>query len=178
MTSFYWDDNYPYQADGYTDTNEYFVVAVVGGLSNVLWRVEVGSDTPSGNHIFPQPSFNRSGGTNIGADEAALVSFTALLATSQIRGSVTDAPNHEPIAGVGVHAHAPNINGLSYGAQTETDEDGHTRCPPSTGPGYVGLSCSGGDDSLESLGFQCVDQQATNILNSDAVVNFMAGTAS
>jgi hypothetical protein len=166
------DNSYPYEADGYTDMNGYFVVAVVGGLSNILWRVEVGSETPVAHYLFPQPSINQNGGTNMGVDQALQVDFTALRTTNQISGQVINAANQHPISGVGVYAYAPDINGLWYNTHTQTDGTGHYLLPIANGIWHVGLPCSGGDDSLEPLGFQCVDPQETSIADNDALVNF------
>ncbi len=166
------DNNDQFQQDYYTDTNGYFVAPVVGGLTNDGWQVEVSSDPASANYVFAQPSFDQNGGTNLDIGQALLVNFPALLATNQISGYVTNSANQQPVANVGVYAYAPDINGLTYDPSADTDSSGHYVLNVASGTWYVGLNCSGGNDSLEGLGFQCVDEQSTNIVNANALVNF------
>ena len=145
------------------------------GVINGNWMVGVeqgGGNGLPGNYLAPA---NQS---LLIANNNGTANFTTLLATNQISGYVTNAANHQLIANVGVYVYA-NINGTDYNSYMDTDGNGHYAFTVGSGNWYIGLNCGGGaSDSLEWLGFECVSEQGTNIVNNNAVVNFTVQPAS
>ncbi|MGD0261919.1 MAG: hypothetical protein ABSD29_19290 [Verrucomicrobiota bacterium] len=142
------DNSGQYYQDYYTEANGYFVAPVVGGSANDGWQVQISSDNAPTNYIFPQPSFDQNGGTNLDAGQALLVNFTALLATNLITGSLTNNYGN-PIAGVGVWANA-TINGVDYNqGDVDTDAYGNYSLNVANGTWYVGIeTCTDCSDGL------------------------------
>jgi hypothetical protein len=92
-------------------------------------------------------------------------------AANHIGGSVVDSGNLNPVSGVGVYCHA-DLNGTYYHQYTTTGPDGSYNLNVVNGNWTVGLSCGGGGDSLDSLGYQCVPEQALAIANNNGTINF------
>jgi len=90
--------------------------------------------------------------------------------TGQITGYVKDSGNR-PVANVGVGAYA-NLNGTDYDAYTDTDASGYFALGVANGNWDIWVSCYGGNDSLNGLGYQCVSDQQVTITNNNAVANF------
>jgi Putative Ig domain len=157
-------DSQMFEMDAYTDANGKYVLGVLG--NNDYWRVQVNSDDNSANYIFSQG--NSVAMTN---GQAVKQSFTGILATSHISGSVQQT-NGSPISGVGVWAQA-NIAGKYYQTYGRTDAAGNYALPAANGSWTVGLNCSGGDDSLQNFGnFQCPTSRTVDISDNNAAVNF------
>jgi hypothetical protein len=161
-----------YQTDGYTDTSGNYVVGVLGGLgSNDPWWIQISSDTSPTNYVFSQPDFGSNGGTNISANTAAQINFTALLATNHISGYVKDN-NGANFVGVGVWA-SFNSNGTNYQNYVDTDTNGNYSLNVANGNWTVGVNSGGGGDSLPG-NYLCSVNQSVVISNNNAVVNFTA----
>ena len=168
------ENNSLYEADAYTDTNGRYVAAVLGGLGgNHPWWLGVSSDSSPTNYIFSVPAFDQNGGMNIGTGQAVLANFTALLVTSQITGRVQDSSGN-PIGGVGVWANA-TINSVDFTVYVDTDANGNYSLNVGNGNWYVGVNCSGGDDSLDNLlgvgTYACPNNLDVTIDNNNGTAN-------
>jgi hypothetical protein len=141
-------NNSLYQSDALTDTNGYYVLAVLGGLgSGDPWFVGY-SGNPSP-YIFSSPPFDQNGGTNINSGQTVPADFTGLLATNSITGNVQY--NGTNVVGAGVSAYA-TINGLGFNLNTvDTDANGNYSLAVANGTWSVFVNCQGGRDSLDSL---------------------------
>jgi hypothetical protein len=161
-----------YQADGYTDTNGYYVTTAVGGLGgNDTWQLQVDNTSSFPNYIFSQPAFDQNGGTNLNAGQSVPVNFTAIPATNQITGNVKDS-NGTNIAVVGVWA-SETINGAYYFQYVDTDTNGNYTMNVAGGTWSVGVECFGGSDSLSQLGnYDCPNNQSATIAGNNATNNF------
>ena len=158
-----------------SDANgNYFSGALADG--STPWQMQVGNDSNPTNYIFSSPAFNfsQSGGTNLVSGQAMLVNFVALLATNRITGHVQDSTNH-PVAVVQIIAQA-TINGMDFQAQTDTDSSGNYSLNVANGMWSVGVSCQGGQDSLDNIfgngNYQCPTAQGVTISNNNGSANF------
>ena len=90
-----------------------------------------------------------------------------------ITGSVLDG-NNNPIVGVGVNATA-SIDGVNYQTDTaDTDTNGNYTLNVPNGNWSVVVNCSGGNDSLGSLGnYYCPNNQNVNVASNNATANFI-----
>jgi hypothetical protein len=167
-------NNNEYEQDGYSDANGNYFVGVVGGLgSGDPWQVQVSSDNSPANYLYSQPAFDQNGGTNLAVGQALQVNFTAILATSQITGHVQI--NGTNLVGLGMFASA-TINGVIYNANADTDTNGNYTLNVANGVWTVGVDCTGGNGSLDSLlgpgNYQCPNSQNVIIDNNSGVANF------
>jgi len=167
------DNNNQFEQNATTDASgNYFA----GALSGTPWRMEISSDRNPTNYVFSAPSFNfnQNGGTNLNAGQALLVNFTALLATNQITGHVQDS-NGNPIANVQLFA-GTTIGGANFQAWANTDGSGNYSINVANGDWSVGVSCQGGDNSLDNIlgsgNYQCPNNRAVTISNSNGTANF------
>ncbi|MGA2174885.1 MAG: choice-of-anchor tandem repeat GloVer-containing protein [Verrucomicrobiota bacterium] len=162
-----------YETDGYTDANGNYWAAVLGGLgSDDPWQVDLSSNSRLANYLVSPPGFDSNGGTNMGAGQAALANFTALLATNYVSGSVKDN-NGSPIAGVGVWA-GTTINGLNYNAQTvDTDTNGNYSVMVGNGTWTIGINFGQCGDCLPGE-YLCPPTQSVVISNNNGTANFTA----
>jgi len=148
-----------------TDANGHYSLGVVNGDWQVYLPGPGGSDSLPGLYIYPQGQsvqILNNGGT---------ANFIAPVATQSIYGSVKDSSGH-PIAGVGVGASA-TINSVGYGVYTDTDVNGNYTLNVAAGAWDVSLNCSGGSDSLGSLGdYACPGDQFAMISGNNGTVNF------
>ncbi len=150
---------------GDTDADGRYTLSVVNGNWQVYLLGGGGSDSLPGNYLCPpsQPVviFNAGGTAN----------FIAPLETYSIYGSVKDSSGN-PIAGVGVGAGA-TINSVGYGVYTDTDGNGDYTLNVAGGAWDVSVNCSGGSDSLGSLGdYACPGDQFAMISGNNGTVNF------
>jgi hypothetical protein len=156
----------PYRGDATTDTNGNYVMAVTSGN----WSLNVSSD--SGNlagYVFSSANTNVTDGT------ASALNFTGVLATNQISGYVRDTSNN-PITNVGVYASAV-LNGVSYEQYAQSDTGGNYSFNVPNGVWNVNVNCGGGSDSLNQLGYLCVNNQLVGITNNNGVANFIVPMA-
>jgi len=162
-----------YQSDTLTDTNGYYVLAVLGGLgSSDPWSVGY-SGNPS-SYIFSSPDFDQNGGTNINPGQVVLADFTGLVATNFITGNVQY--NGTNVVGEGVSAYA-TIAGLNFNLNNvDTDTNGNYSLPVANGNWNVSVSCNGGSDSLDNLlgpaNYICPNSDNVAINNNVGVANF------
>jgi len=158
-----------------TGSGKYWAVAL-GGTSGDPWDVQISNDSNTGfsNYLFSIPLYSQNGGTNISVGEAVEVDFTAIIATNQISGFLHDSGGN-PISNVQVYASAV-IGGQNYQPNANTDNNGNYSFNVGNGDWSVSVFCGGGNNSLDSaLGagnYQCPNSQDTNIVNTNAVVNF------
>ena len=175
-------DNYGvYQADGYSDTNGNYFVGIVGGLgTNDPWQLQVSGHNSPTNYIYSQPAFDQSfpiSGTNLAVGQALQVNITALPLTGQITGNVQF--NGTNLVGLSVFAYA-TINGASYNVGGTTDANGNYAINVANGTWSVGVSCNGGNDSLDGIlgpgNYQCPNNQNVIINNNGGTANFAVQT--
>jgi hypothetical protein len=169
------DNDNLYESDGVVLTNGSYVASAVGGGGDE-WQVQFSQDGPA-NYIYSQPSFDQNGGTNINAGQAIQVNLTGLLATNYITGTVLF--NGNPVAGVGVYANA-TIGNANFNTSADTSSNGGFSLNVANGTWTVGINCSGGNDSLESIlggNFQCPNNVTYIISNDNVIVNFIVPPA-
>ena len=168
------DNNNLYYSDGYTRSNGQYVVGVVAGLNNDWWQVGINSETSLANYLFSQPAFDSNGGTNLSANTAAQINFTAILATNAISGTVKDNSGNG-VSGVGVNASA-TINSLNFDAYADTDANGNYSLNVANGSWDVSVNCTGGSDSLDNIfgsgNYQCPNNQSVTINNNNGAASF------
>jgi hypothetical protein len=155
-----------YQANTDTDGAGHYVINVGNGTWNVSVSCGTGNHSLSSDYLCPgsQPvTINNNNGT---AD------FTALLPSGQISGYVQDSSNNNPIPNVRVYAY-----GNSYSFSAITDSSGYFSLGVVNGDWNVGVSCSGGSQTLNALGYLCVGEQFVTVSNSAGIVNFVAEPA-
>jgi hypothetical protein len=164
-----YDNNNLYDTDGYSDANGKYVVGVLG-LSSDPWQVSISSKSGlASNYIFSQPDFDSNNGTNLSVGAAVKVSFTAVLATNQITGSLKDSSGNA-IGGVGIWANA-TISGVDYSQYVDTGANGNYSMNVANGTWTVGVSSGGGGDSLPG-NYLAPANQTVVISNNNATVNF------
>jgi hypothetical protein len=158
------DDIYLFSGSGITDQNGNYVAAVTAGT----WYIGADSGSPVlANYIVTQGDW-----FTLADGQAVRKDFTVMPATNHISGYVVDGGNLSPVSGVGVYCHA-YLNGTYYHQYTTTGPDGSYILNVTNGNWTVGLSCGGGGgDSLDSLGYQCVPEQALTIANNNGTINF------
>lgn len=164
--------NGQFQSDGYTETNGYFVAAVVGGLGvSDTWQVQIDNSSSFPNYNFSQPLFNQNGGTNLSAGQAVLANITALPATNQITGKVQY--NGTNLAGLSINAYTEDTN--NYQAQATTDSGGNYTLIVGNGTWSVNVNCQGDSGSLQSLlgnsSYQCPCGPTITISNNSSAGN-------
>jgi hypothetical protein len=167
------NNNSLYDIDVYTDQNGKYAMGAVGGLGfSDVWTLNVGGDGVT-NYDFSQPSFDLSGGTNIGIGEAALADFTALASPYTITGNITAGGTN--IVGVGLFANA-TINDATFNIYQDTDANGNFSFNVGPGNWSVSVNCSGGSDSLDGIlgsgNYICPGEADLDINTSDGTANF------
>lgn len=134
-----------YSCKGYSDTNGYFGLAVLGDLTN-QWNCDVnsGGGTSLVNYVlnyFPTIS--------TAPNQAYLNNFVALPVTGQISGRVVDNAGN-PVSGVTLNAD----NGHNYHSlDGTTDNSGNYVLSVADGQWNVQFINGGGNDSLDELGY-------------------------
>ena len=147
-------------------------MGVLGVGASDSWNVQANDVNQLTNYVFSQPAFEQNGGTNISAGQAVLANFTAILATNYITGAVKDN-NGNKIVGVNVSAYA-NINGTNYQTSADTDTNGNYSLNVVNANWNISVNCTGGSDSLSSLGnYACPNNQTAVINNNNATNNFI-----
>jgi len=160
-----------YQAqNAYTDTNGYYSLSVFPATN---WNVGVNCDCSGGNclgsgYICPSVQTLTISNNNGAAD------FVAYVASYLISGYVTDA-NSNPIVNVGVYASA-TLGTNYYYEYADTDSNGYYGFGVANGSWSVGVNCNNGSDSLNALGYSCVNSQVVNIDGFSEPANFVASS--
>jgi len=158
------DNSNQYEAEGFTDQNGDYAVAVVAGNWNI--RPDSSSSPGYANFVFPQ-----TGRIPISDGQAVREDFVGVVATNQISGYLKDGSN-KPISGVWVWAEA-TINGASFHTGVDTDATGHYSFNVCNGAWGVGVSGGGGGDNLGDQ-YLCPDSQTVTIANNNGTANFTA----
>jgi Putative Ig domain len=152
-----------YEGGGVTDQNGNYAIAVTGNT----WNLGYDDSSPAlANYIISQANNL----ITINAGQAIQQNYTATPAPYRISGYLRDNTS-SPVANIGIYA-GTTINGTSYGQYTDTDASGYFVLSVANGNWTVGPNCSGGNDSLESQGYKCIDQQLITIANNNTAVNF------
>jgi hypothetical protein len=169
------DNNNLFTADGLSNTNGNYVVAVLGGLNGDSWQVY---EANGGNHSGPANYIYSSGqnGIMLSAGQAYHYNFTGLLATNYLSGHVQF--NGSPVVGVRVYADA-TIGGNVYQNQADTDASGNYSFNVANGSWTVNVydcGCSDSDDSLNNIlsseTYQDPSPQNVVVANNNQMVNF------
>jgi hypothetical protein len=160
------DNNFQYESQSTTDANGNYIAGALAGS----WNISISSDSNPTNYIFSQ-GFNPT----LTNGQAYLQNFTAYLATNRITGHVSF--NGAPVTNVQVSANA-NIGPNNYQAQANTDINGNYFLNVvNTNDWNVSVSCSGGDNTLDSaLGsgnYQCPNNVVVTINNNSGTANFV-----
>jgi len=135
-----------YSALGYSDTNGYFSVVALGGVSSD-WSCQAND---SDNPVFDSFIVNSPGNTNITVGQTLLQNFIALPVTARITGQVHDNLGNI-VSGVAMYA-STFIGGNSYSSQNaNTDGSGNYSLGVASGTWGVNFS-DGGDSGLDTAG--------------------------
>ena len=160
--------NYLYEDDELTDANGNYV----GGALAGSWQLQIDNQNPNvTNYVFTEGISQ----TNLNAGTVVLKNFIAKSATNHITGYVR-AINNSPITNVSVYAYA-TINGTNYQALgVNTDTSGNFWLNVASGNWSVGVSCNGGDNTLDGIlgagTYLCPNNQNVSIANNNGVANF------
>ena len=149
-----------------TDDTGFYSIQVGNGLWNV--GVSCGGGDNSLGSQYQCPDFQTIGITN----NNATANFTAALPASQIAGYVKDTGN-QPVTNAAVYAFGPNGNN----PLALTDGSGRYSFNVANGSWTIGVMCCGNNNALNPLGFLCVAQQSTNVLNSTNEIDFVVSPA-
>ncbi len=163
----YGNNQSTYQYQSYvSDANGNYAVAALAGN----WNANLVGDAPRlSNYVYA----GNLGITLLTNGQAVRQDFVLKLATNHITGYVRNNFSNS-IVGVSVFANA-NINGTNFNtADATTDGNGNYTLNVINGTWQVGVSCSGGNSSLSTLGYQCVTNQQVTIAGNNGVANFTA----
>lgn len=166
-----------YGMDAYTDTNGNYDLCLVGGLNNdSAWQMQIGngSNPTASNYVYSTSSApQQNSGVSMASGQVLLANVTAIYGSNQISGRVQDNSGN-PIVGVGVFGDA-TISGVDYFPLShDTDTNGNYLFFVPNASWNVSVNCSGGSDSLSSLGsYACPNNQSPNILNDNSTNNFI-----
>lgn len=150
-----------------TDSNGHYSLSVADGD----WTV--GVNTGSSDNTSLGSGYLVPGSQTVTLNNNdATVNFVALIAPYTISGSLRNA-NNQPISNVGVYAYA-TINGATLNTGTQTDGNGNFSFSVLAGIWHVGISCSGDNNSLNSQGYECVEEQVLTVASGDVTVTFVA----
>ncbi len=163
------DSSNQFKANGFTDTNGDYGVAVVNTTNSPWYVSPAGNNTSLVNYIVNSPQNFIT--NNIAT---ALNNFFTLPITAQISGQLLDNTGH-PISGIGMSAYQPITNTDSYynTAFVDTDTNGDYVFGAANGTWYVFANATGGH-SLASAGYY--DPAANHnvtIPPTNAVVNLV-----
>jgi len=155
-----------YAAIGYSDTNGYFSVVALGGVSSD-WDCQAND---SDNPILASYIVNSPNNTNILVGQALLQNFVALPVTAHITGQVHDNLGNL-VSGVAMYA-STFIGGNSYSSQNaNTDGSGNYSLGVASGTWGVNFS-DGGESGLDIHGyFDNFQPHLVNIPPTNVVLN-------
>jgi hypothetical protein len=134
-----------FSAIGYGDTNGYYAVAVLGGISSD-WNANAAS---SDNTVLANYVLNNCPNTNIALGQAILQNFVALPVTAHISGRVLDNLGN-PVESISLYADQ-FIGGNNYTSQN-VDTDGSGNYSLGVANGAWDVRFSNGNDDLSSHG--------------------------
>jgi hypothetical protein len=157
-----------FMAYGRTDASGYYSEIVANGVWNMNVNCGDCSDCLGGQYLCPNSQ------TITIANNSTNINFAALLPTSQINGYVKNLSNM-PIPNVSVYAYMPTNSG-GPGPGATTDVNGYYSFYVANGSWHVGVNCCG-NNALNPLGYLCVGEQPTTVVNSTNTVNFSIASA-
>ncbi|HSY20087.1 MAG TPA: hypothetical protein VK815_17205, partial [Candidatus Acidoferrales bacterium] len=158
--------NNQYSSVGYSDTNGYFSVVALGGVSGD-WSCQAND---SDNPILDSFIVNNPDNTNILVGQALLVNFLALPVTARITGQVLDNFGN-PVSGVDMYA-SLSTGGNNYTSQNaNTDGSGNYSLGVTSGTWGVNFS-TGGESGLDTAGdVDYFQPHVVNIPPTNVVLN-------
>lgn len=158
------DNPQQYKADGFTDANGNYSVAVLSAGN--LWNCFPDSGNSAAlNNFIVSSGLNL---TNIAAGQALLQNFTALPATARITGHLQDN-NGQSITNIGVSGNAV-INSIQYNTFVDTDGSGNYSMPVASGFWTLFVNCCG-NDGLGNLNLVDLVSHTVAIPPTNAVLN-------
>jgi hypothetical protein len=152
-----------FQADGFSDPNGYYTVAVLGGTN--WWNC-----SPDIRHTPTLAGYlvSASQSTNISPGQALQQDFTVTPVTAQITGQVQDNQGN-PITNLSVNAWAV-IGQIQFGSSGETDGAGNYALAAASGTWNVNLDCCS-DSGLASRGLTDLGYHTVSIPPTNAVMD-------
>jgi hypothetical protein len=157
-----------YAAKGFSDTNGYYAVAALGGLTNEFWNCSINN----GGATFANYILNQFDELPLVTNQTVLQNFVALTATARISGQVVDNSGN-PVIGVDLLAVAV-IGGNNY-ATLDGDTDTSGNYSLAVAPGqWTAQFLTGGSDSgnLDVQGFaDLTGPHVASIPPTNAILN-------
>ena len=151
--------------DAATDQNGNYSINVANGG----WHVGVSCGDSSDSLPSTYQCPNQIQVNIVNADGVA--NFVVQSAPYLITGRLTD-PNNNGIGNVNIYAYT---SGGGNSANDTTDGNGNYSLNVGNGTWNVGVSCgNGGNGSLDTQGYQCVNEQVVTVSNGNRQVNFTA----
>ena len=142
---FFADDNNQFKANGFSDTNGNYAVAVLGGTGEWNSSPSISDNAALVGYLVS----SGIGGIDIQPGQAVHQDFVAARATAEITGSLRDNLGR-PVAGVSISGSA-RIGGIDLSSAASTDGAGNYLLPAADGTWSVFVNCCGGD-GLDSFG--------------------------
>jgi hypothetical protein len=156
------DNSNQYQAEGITDANGNYCVAVLGGSSS--WYCNPNNSDPALAGYLVSSTSN----TNLNVGQAVRQNLTALPATAQISGHVQDS-FHNPVASIGIISSA-TINGVQFSGFADTDTNGNYTLAAASGTWNVFPNFCG-NDGLDNFGLTDPGTHFVNVPPTNAILN-------
>jgi len=154
-----------FEAEGCSDGNGNYCVAVIGGTNQ--WSCSPdNSSPPLSSYIVSSVS-----STNLTSGQALLQNITVIPASAQISGHLQDNLGHA-LANIGINVNA-SINGIQFGGSVDTDTNGNYSLPAASGVWNVNVSCCG-SYGLSQFGLIDTNLHIVTIPPTNAVVNITA----
>jgi hypothetical protein len=154
----------PFKADGFSDANGNYAVAVLADGGQWNCTPDPGNNVVLANYIVG----GSLGSVAISPGQALLQNFSTLLATARISGRLQDNLGNS-VSGVGISANA-EINGTQYNTFLDTDGSGNYSLPAAAGTWSVYVNCCG-SDGLENFGLVDFGPHIASIPPTNAVLN-------
>jgi hypothetical protein len=160
------DDSGHFKSDGYSDANGNYAVGVLAGPGTGQWNSEPGTGEN------PQLQNYLIGGglgtTPISPGQAIHQDFTAIHATAQISGHISDNSGGA-VSDVGISGNAL-IGGTWYSVFSTTDNSGNYVLPATTGTWSLNVNCCG-NQGLDSYGLYDPQMHTVSIPPNNATLN-------
>ena len=156
------DNSNQYQANGITDANGNYCVAVLGGTNQ--WYCSPDNSDPALAGYLVSSSSN----TNLNVGQALQLNLTALAATASISGHVQNYLGNA-VVGIGMIGNAI-INGVQYNTFMDTDTNGNYSLGAAAGLWNMFVNCCG-NDGLDNFRLTDLSQHFVTIPPTNAVVN-------
>ncbi len=137
----------------------------LGASLSASWELSLDSNNPLLANSIIAPGYANF---SFGPLQSVRQNFTMKPAPYQITGHLRDSQGN-PIAGIYIFAQ-DSSGFLAVGQNTAAD--GSYSLPVANGAWNVGPDCNGGDASLSSFGYPCINQRSTNIAGANVVLDF------